>query len=182
MRSKLDDKSEKCIFVGYSERSKAYKLYNPKTNKIVISRDVNFDEKAAYNFSEVASSLNWQVLKIPEGDNIVDDDVVDGENADDAFQQNEDIEQTEMSTDDSPSPRRKKTKSLQELYESTKEITEENQVFFAFFAGESPIAFEEAIKEDKWIHAMKEEINAIEKNNTWELTNLPTHKTSISIK
>ena len=26
MRSKLDDKSEKCIFIGYSERSKAYKL------------------------------------------------------------------------------------------------------------------------------------------------------------
>ncbi|KAD7477788.1 hypothetical protein E3N88_00924 [Mikania micrantha] len=28
-RSKLDDKSEKCIFVGYSEQSKAYKLFNP---------------------------------------------------------------------------------------------------------------------------------------------------------
>ena len=28
MRRKLDDRSHKCIFVGYSEESKAYKLYN----------------------------------------------------------------------------------------------------------------------------------------------------------
>ena len=28
LRNKLDDKAEKFVFVGYSERSKAYKLYN----------------------------------------------------------------------------------------------------------------------------------------------------------
>ncbi|KAJ0735425.1 putative RNA-directed DNA polymerase [Helianthus annuus] len=43
-RGKLDDKAEKAIFVGYSEHSKAYKLHNPVTNKIIISRDVVFDE------------------------------------------------------------------------------------------------------------------------------------------
>ena len=48
-RKKLDDKSEKCIFVRYSERSKTYKLYNPITKKLVISRDIKFDEKAAQN-------------------------------------------------------------------------------------------------------------------------------------
>ncbi|KAG6528166.1 hypothetical protein ZIOFF_010316 [Zingiber officinale] len=48
-KNKFDDKSEKCIFIGYSERSKAYKLYNPKTKKIVISRDVLFDEDASFD-------------------------------------------------------------------------------------------------------------------------------------
>jgi len=43
-RRKLDDKGEKCIFLGVSEQSKAYKLYNPITKKIIISRDVIFDE------------------------------------------------------------------------------------------------------------------------------------------
>ena len=47
-RNKFDDKSEKCIFVGYSERSKAYKLYNPKTKKVVISRDVRIDENSNF--------------------------------------------------------------------------------------------------------------------------------------
>jgi hypothetical protein len=41
----LDDRDEKCIFLGYSEESKAYKLYNPLTKKLVVSRDVIFDEE-----------------------------------------------------------------------------------------------------------------------------------------
>jgi len=44
-RSKLDDKGEKCIFLGVSDQSKAYKLYNPTTKKIIISHDVVFDEE-----------------------------------------------------------------------------------------------------------------------------------------
>ena len=43
-RTKLDDKSEKYVFVGYDSRSKGYKLYNPNSRKIFISRDVEFDE------------------------------------------------------------------------------------------------------------------------------------------
>ena len=44
-RTKLDNKGEKCIFLGVSDQSKAYKFYNPITKKIVINRDVIFDEK-----------------------------------------------------------------------------------------------------------------------------------------
>ncbi|KAI5336607.1 hypothetical protein L3X38_015875 [Prunus dulcis] len=51
-RRKLDDKSEKCILVGYSEKAKAYKLFNPLTNKIIVSRDVKFNEEEAWNWSE----------------------------------------------------------------------------------------------------------------------------------
>ncbi|RDX82994.1 hypothetical protein CR513_36148, partial [Mucuna pruriens] len=36
-RKKLNDKFEKCIFVGVSNHSKAYKLYDPRSKKIVIS-------------------------------------------------------------------------------------------------------------------------------------------------
>lgn len=48
-RHKLDDKSEKCIFTGYSEESKAYRLYNPVTKKIVISRDMEFLEDKSWD-------------------------------------------------------------------------------------------------------------------------------------
>jgi transposase InsO family protein len=43
-RRKLDDKSEKLILVGY-DATGAYKMYNPRNHKIVISRDVIVDEK-----------------------------------------------------------------------------------------------------------------------------------------
>ncbi|MCO5606361.1 hypothetical protein L7F22_060549 [Adiantum nelumboides] len=47
LRGKLDDKAVKCIFVGYSNGSKGYRLYNPATNKIFESRDVIFAETIA---------------------------------------------------------------------------------------------------------------------------------------
>ena len=44
-RSKLDAKSRQCIFLGYHKREKGFKLWDPKANKVVIARDVIFDEK-----------------------------------------------------------------------------------------------------------------------------------------
>ena len=43
-RTKLDDKSVRCVFLGVSEESKAYRLYDPISQKIIISRDVVFEE------------------------------------------------------------------------------------------------------------------------------------------
>ena len=51
LRRKLDDRSQKCIFVGYSEKSKAYRLYNTITKKYVISRDVLFKEEEEWDGS-----------------------------------------------------------------------------------------------------------------------------------
>ena len=45
LRKKLDSKGEKCIFIGYSEESKAYRLYIPSTKKFFVSRDVQFIEE-----------------------------------------------------------------------------------------------------------------------------------------
>lgn len=41
-RSKLDRKAIKCIFVGYSQASKGYRLWNPDTRSILVTRDVKF--------------------------------------------------------------------------------------------------------------------------------------------
>jgi len=43
-QTKLDIKSEKCIFIGYKDGLKGYKLWNPVTRKVVYSRDVVFRE------------------------------------------------------------------------------------------------------------------------------------------
>ena len=41
---KLDVRGKSAIFVGYAENSKAYKLIDKETVKVVVSRDVTFDE------------------------------------------------------------------------------------------------------------------------------------------
>ncbi len=50
LRKKLDDKVEKCIFISYSLVIKRYKVYNPKTQKVIISRDVTFDEDGLWDW------------------------------------------------------------------------------------------------------------------------------------
>lgn len=47
IRTKLYDKNKMMIFVGYDTKSKRYKLYNPNEEKMVINRDVEFDEEGA---------------------------------------------------------------------------------------------------------------------------------------
>ena len=44
-------RGEKCVFLGVSEVSKAYKLFNPLTKKIVTSRDVVFDEENTWDWN-----------------------------------------------------------------------------------------------------------------------------------
>ena len=44
-RRKWDAKSVKCIFIGYSINSKGYRLWDPKTRRIQVSRDVVFFEE-----------------------------------------------------------------------------------------------------------------------------------------
>ena len=47
-RTKLDPSRRKGVFVGYSDTSKACRIYFPGFNKIDINRDVTFDEDSAY--------------------------------------------------------------------------------------------------------------------------------------
>ncbi|MCO5557407.1 hypothetical protein L7F22_010970 [Adiantum nelumboides] len=61
-RTKWDAKSQKCIFLGYSEESKGYRLYNPTTKKIVISRDVVFAEQPHHEEEEEDSSFENQEI------------------------------------------------------------------------------------------------------------------------
>ena len=50
-RNKLGARSRKCIFLGYSDTSKAYRLYDEVKKKFVDSRDVVFLETNKYDES-----------------------------------------------------------------------------------------------------------------------------------
>ncbi|KAL0375438.1 UNVERIFIED_CONTAM: Retrovirus-related Pol polyprotein from transposon TNT 1-94 [Sesamum radiatum] len=63
-RHKLEEKTEKGIFLGYSTQSKGYRIYNLKTKKLIISRDVEFDEDAMWNWDE--EKVERQTVMIPK--------------------------------------------------------------------------------------------------------------------
>lgn len=51
-----------------------------------------------------------------------------------------------------------------------------------FFSETEPKSFKEASQSDKWIKAMNAEIEALEANHTWILTDLPPNKSAIGCK
>jgi len=69
-------------------------------------------------------------------------------------------------------------------YETHLSIAEEEASLLALIMCESedPPSFEEACTNPKWRDAMYTEIKAIEKNNTWELVDLPQGIMPISVK
>ena len=48
--AKLEDMSTPLVFLGYKRGSKAYRLCDPASSKVVVSRDVVFDEAACWGW------------------------------------------------------------------------------------------------------------------------------------
>ena len=47
-RNKLEAKSAKGMFIGYTHAQKGYKCYIPESRRVMISRDVKFVESKGY--------------------------------------------------------------------------------------------------------------------------------------
>jgi hypothetical protein len=190
-RKKLDNKSTKCIFLGVSEESKAYRLYNPVTKKIIISRDVVFAESEKWSWNEAKRDMPSQI----EGS----DDEVQEETQLEATNTSANQNQAEIgpvirdSTNNASSSRlpegriRRPPAWLDNFDTSTSDdqIDDDEMRNMAIFGpshSKDPVTYEDAAKYDVWRKAMDDEIQAIERNNTWELTDLPKECKVIGVK
>ena len=59
---------------------------------------------------------------------------------------------------------------------------DDNEAHLTIHAGTDPIHFEDALKSEKWSHAMDLEMEAINKNGTWELKKLPNEGKKVGVK
>ncbi|CAL2249531.1 unnamed protein product [Prunus armeniaca] len=156
-RHKLEEKSEVGIFLGYSSQSKGYRIYNPKTKKFMISRDVKFDESASWNWEEEkVEKKSVTIIQPCREENEETPGTIPQPTTPPAIQD-----------EGSPEPR---IRSLQDIYETCNFITIE------------PKSFEVVVKEEIWRKAMEEEIKTIEKNKTWKLVDRPKDKEIIGVK
>lgn len=65
LRSKLDKRSVTCVFLGVSEHTKGYRLFNVENSKLLISRDVVFDEPGQWEWGQeytrqMHEDLEWE--------------------------------------------------------------------------------------------------------------------------
>ncbi|KZV27848.1 hypothetical protein F511_36126 [Dorcoceras hygrometricum] len=173
-RSKLDDRSRKLVFIGYNENSKGYKLLSPDSRRIVISRDVEFDEDATWNWISKTENDSYDIFTYFGEENDMEQEV---EQQDPTPPPSSGLSNTPGSSSGEKTP---KYRSLADIYNETQAIDGMN--FFCLLADAEPLSFDEAEKDEKWRRAMDEEIHAIVKNDTWELTSLPKNHQVIGVK
>jgi hypothetical protein len=69
---KLDDRSTPMVLFGYEPGTATYRVYDPSSGKVMVSRDVVFDEDAAWDWSstkrgkmEAAITFNVEHFVVP---------------------------------------------------------------------------------------------------------------------
>jgi len=65
-RSKFEAKAVKSIMIGYSESSKAWRLWDTERKRLIVSRDVTFNEFITVNVSSVVTqSVAAETVEVP---------------------------------------------------------------------------------------------------------------------
>ncbi|CAA7032829.1 unnamed protein product [Microthlaspi erraticum] len=198
-RTKLDDKSVKCVLLGYNSESKAYKMYDPVEKKIHISRDVIFEEEKKLTWernhlAEQDVELEWEDMngevneEGDENDAITEEVDAGSEDAENAGGENVEPEtQVGETRARRPPIWAADYTSGEDLSDAEEEINMAtidmvNLEHLAFMIISDPTSFQEAVKHQKWREAMNAEMNSIEKNQTWSLVSLPDGAKAIGVK
>jgi len=189
-RRKLDDKSHTCVLLGVNDETKAYKLFDPMTKTVIITRDVIFEEDKGWNWLKNADASSPLALDLERQDEEGKDDteplheVASGSNSD---SESHETVSDPASTASIPPVEGRATRTRRQPvwmtdYETTLFAEEENLLAMLTTSCGDPQTFEEANKSQKLREAMDTEMTAIERNNTWELVDPPEDVIPIGVK
>nr|GEW91411.1 hypothetical protein [Tanacetum cinerariifolium] len=181
-QGKLEPRAVKCVLLGYPKGVKGYRLYriDDESPKIVTSRNVVFNESVMYKdtlkdsgtSNKSVEELQVEVKLQRLNNHTTEEDQTDPKDGDDedagdqATDQPPNLTDYQLVRDREP---RTRTKPLRFRDES-------NMAAHAFVAAEKEdthesLIYHEAVAcEDssKWKAAMKEEMDSLKKNKTWE--------------
>ena len=192
-RKKWDSKTKKCIFVGYSITSKGYRLYDPVSRKICVSRDVLFDEdefihrkKETQVFDTSDSDLMTDNEEEPQE---INEPMPQATQEDQGTIDNGESTSEEMDGTQQQQPRRS-TRKREPPDRHGVSITGnwwQNNVACSDgeYSSEEPTTVDEALSspdKEQWKRALDNEYSAHIKNNTWTLTNLPEGRKAIDCR
>lgn len=175
--TKLDPKSRRCLFLGYADGVKGYRLWDPTTRKVVISRDVIFiedgEEYQAGNDSTLKEKAETTTIQAER--NLEHDDSSEAE------LEHEELNPVEPEVSDiRRSDRTRRPPGWHSDYEM------EGNVAYCFLTEDGePSTLQEALNSSdagQWMTAMQEEMEALHKNKTWELVPLPHGRRPIGNK
>ena len=165
LRQKLDKKASKLRFVGYCTRSKGYRLFDEKTKKLIMSRDVTFNE------------TNFDLAKAEaEQTEVVDIDPESGQPEEEPVNEQQVQEPRRSGRQHRPPSRY--------VMEYADTATVDHVAYKACEIME-PRTIEDAFASDhakEWKAAADSEYESLMKNETWELVELPQDREAIGCK
>jgi hypothetical protein len=179
---KFDSRVDKGILVCYSSTRKAYKCYNIKLNKVMESINVTMDEIGKPK-SKKEENKSMEQLFEEEDEKEEEEEDEDEENPTEIEKQ---VQQVSPKT---PSKRVQKHHHSDQIIgnkdagvETRRKIRSPEQTHLALLSTIEPNCFEKASKDEFWNKAMDEELDQIEKNDTWELVPREKNKNVIGTK
>lgn len=194
-RLKLDRKSKQMIFVGFSDHTKGYRLYDPANNIVILSRDVIILEEDDLLAVKVTPS------QMEEQHNSEADTSVGAEsgNDDEPTEPSEiaNSEESYIPDDFSDSGSEGYPDDVEEGVRKSSRTPKPkilpDYVTYATYARaeedidleEEPSSVEEALARpdhQKWRCAMDHELSCFEKNRAWEVVNVPSKGTIVKCK
>nr|GEU31468.1 zinc finger, CCHC-type [Tanacetum cinerariifolium] len=190
--TKLDDRSTRMVYLGNEQGSKSYRLIDPTTHRICVSRDVKFKENETWDWKDYMkdnefpnnddnyasptrdSPSHFQTPHIPSTrSSEVNSQVKPNILTQSHYQSDNDSIQTINSPSHFDHTSLRGFRTLNDLYKNTEQL---------LLAEDEPKNYKEASSDQKWIEAMKVELDSINRNNTWELTTLPKGHKAIGLK
>ena len=170
-RRKMDSKTDKCVFLGYSTCSKAYRIYNVARKMTLVRRNVIVNETALGREGETQPVRPTETVKLELGDDKVVDTTDEQQLSDTLSQTSDSSEATE---EDVVVPRRTTRVNAPVRY------TDTGLVAHALAADvQEPRNWQEAMQSqqaDEWRKAADTEYKSLMEHRTWELVPLPPGK------
>jgi hypothetical protein len=182
--------------VGYSENSKAYRIYVRGQRQIEVSRDVTFHEEAAFKKSRELQQDSKAVQPTsPSSENEESDDQREEPREGPSNEPLEPVEVLERTLEEPPTKR--KPRWLKEIVQEAERIVAPKGTFrerkrphrfggyvalMSNISDVEPSPFEEADKLQVWKDVMLEEYKSIIKNNVWDIVPRPKDKSMVSSK
>ena len=197
---KLDDRSKMLVYLGTEPDSKAYRLLDPTTRRITVSRDVVFDESRSWSWNKTdgethnePGSFTVQLREIGNDEDREDETGQNGDDADDGNSashedeedtSNENLQQEEtLPTPAAPVLRKSgRQTTIPSYLDDYVLLADEEGERLLMVVNDEPWDFKEANESREWRDACKDEITSIEKNKTWSLVDLPAGVKPIGLK